>query len=73
LVVNTMEDFKYRWETTLGDNLKQCGRGFGRQRQIPELVDRQQSRSGVEPHGGGPAALDRGAMAVGGKSAAVVK
>ena len=47
-----------------------------RQRPIPtssnrllrqEVIDGQQGGSGEEPHGGGPAALDRGAVAAGGQ------
>lgn len=46
----------------LGDNLKQCRCSFGGQRKIPQFIDHQQRRPGVEPHGGGPASLDRGAV-----------
>jgi hypothetical protein len=52
-------------EVPLGHDLEQRGCGLGRQREISQFVDREQGWSGVEAHGGGPSALDRGPVAAG--------
>jgi len=54
-------------QVPLGHDLEQCGGGLGRQRQVSQFVDRQERGSGVEPHGCGPPALDRGTVAAGGQ------
>ena len=54
-------------QVALRDDLEQRGGGLGGQRQVAEFVDHEQRRAGVEAHGGGPAAFDRGAVAAGGE------
>ena len=53
------------FEMPLGDHLEQRGGALGLQRQVAHLVNDQEAGAGEEPHGGGPAALDRGAVAAG--------
>jgi len=52
-------------QIALGHNLKQSRSSLSRQWQISKLINHQERRAGVEPHGGGPATLDRGAVAAG--------
>ena len=54
-------------QVALGDDLEQRGGGLGGQRQVAQLVDDKEGGSGVEAHGGGPPAFDRGAVAAGGE------
>ena len=54
-------------QVALGDDLEQRGGGFGGQREVAEFVDDEQGGAGEEPHGGGPAAFDGGAVAAGGE------
>ena len=53
------------FEVPLGDDLEQRGGALGGHRQVAHLVDDQEPGAGEEPHGGGPAALDGGAVAAG--------
>ena len=55
------------FEVALGDDLEQCGGGFGGQGQVAQFVDDQEAGSGEESHGGGPASFDGGAVAAGGE------
>ena len=55
------------FQVALGDDLEQGGGGFGGQRKVAQFVDGQERGSGVEAHGGGPAAFDGGAVAAGGE------
>src|SRR4051812_47615601 len=59
LVVSTVGGL----EVALGDDLEQRGGGFGREGEVADFVDDQQSRSGEEAHGGRPASFERGAVA----------
>src|SRR6185437_16237727 len=54
-------------QVPLGDDLEQRGGGLGRQGQVAQFVDHEERGAGVEPHGGGPPALDGGAVAAGGQ------
>jgi hypothetical protein len=61
LVVSTID-----WPSVAAvDDLEQRRGGLAGQRQVAELVDDQQLGGGEEPHGVGPAALDRGLVAAG--------
>src|SRR5271169_769470 len=60
-VVSTVELLRYRVVMTW----KQSGRGFASEREVSHFVDDQQAWSGEEPHGRGPSALERGAVAPG--------
>src|SRR5680860_647781 len=51
----------------LRDHLEQGRGAFGRQGEVAQFVDHEEGGSGVEAHGGGPPALDRGAVAAGGQ------
>ncbi len=55
------------FEVALGDDLEQGVGVVGGHREVAEFVDDQHGRSGVEPHGGGPASFDRGFAAAGGE------
>jgi site-specific DNA recombinase len=53
------------FQVPLGDHLEQGGGAFGGHRQVPHFVDDEEPGAGEEPHGGGPAALEGGAVAAG--------
>ena len=56
-------DYDRGLQIPLGHNLKQRRGSFGWQREIAQLIYHQKCWAGEEPHGGGPASLDGGAVA----------